>query len=166
MSPAGIPMFYGSLDAKTAIAETYDKKGIIKSYVTVATFKTLKAFKVLDLTSLPEMPSLFDPSKRHFRAPFIFIRSFLADFSKPIERDGREHIEYVPTQVVTEYFRHIVRDEAGDIVRGIVYPSARRKKGKSCVLFFENKDCVQDTVTDETGRGKWLSMVTAFVETR
>jgi len=39
MSPAGIPMFYGSLDEKTAIAELYDKKDKKRKYVTVATSK-------------------------------------------------------------------------------------------------------------------------------
>lgn len=77
MSPAGIPMFYGSVDEKTAIAETYDRKDKSHKWVTVATFQTTQQFKVLDLTQLPSFPSLFDAEKRHFRAPLIFLRSFL-----------------------------------------------------------------------------------------
>lgn len=164
MSPAGIPMFYGSLDENTAIAEIYDKKDKKKRYVTVATFRTMKGFKILDLTQLPDFPSLFDESRRYLRAPLIFLRSFLADFSKPIKKDGREHIEYVPTQVVTEYFRHIFRDESRDVVMGIVYPSARRKNGSSCVFFFEDKDCTQDNIVNKDGDKKWLSMISSSVK--
>jgi len=164
MSPAGIPMFYGSIDEKTAIAETYDKKDKKKRYVTVAAFRTMKDFKILDLTQLPDFPSLFDERKRHLRAPLIFLRSFLADFSKPIKKDGQEHIEYVPTQVVTEYFRHIFRDGSRDVVRGILYPSARRKTGKSCVLFFEDKDCFQANIANEDEDKKWLCMYSSSVK--
>ena len=164
MSPSGIPKFYGSLDEKTAMAETDDKADKFKKFATVATFKTVRPFKVLDLTTLPNFPSLFDKDKRHLRTPLIFLRSFLKDFSKPIKKDGREHIEYVPTQVVTEYFRHIFRDDSRDVVRGIIYPSSRRKTGKSCVLFFENNHCAQDGVSSDSD-DKWLTMMSSSVKT-
>lgn len=166
MSPAGIPMFYGSTEEATAIAEINDRKDKAKKYITVATFKTLKAFKVLDLTKLPDFPSLFDENRRHLRAPLIFLRAFLKDFSKPIKKDGREHTEYVPTQVVTEYFRHIFRDEERDVVRGIIYPSARRKEGKSCVLFFDQRDCTQDNVRGKTPQDKRLSLIRSSVKNK
>lgn len=159
-------MFYGSLDEKTAITETYDKKGKSGKVATIATFITSEGFKVLDLTQLPAFPSLFDEQRRHYREPLIFLRSFLKDFSKPIKKDGREHIEYVPTQVVTEYFRHIFRDEGGDSIKGIIYPSARKKNGRSCVLFFEDKDCAQDIKTQAGAASKWLTMVSSSVKTR
>lgn len=162
MSPAGIPMFYGSFEETAAIAEIKDTAN---KYVTTAVFKTTRPFKVLDLTRLPDFPSLFDQDRRHLRAPLIFLRDFLKDFSKPIEKDGREHIEYVPTQVVTEYFRHIFRNEKAEQVKGIIYPSARRKNGRSCVLFFDQRDCMQDTVIDKTAQDKWLSLISSSVKT-
>jgi hypothetical protein len=164
MSPAGISMFYASTDEKTAIAETYNKKDKLKKYATIATFKTIKPFNILELTHLPDFPSLFDRDKRHLRAPLIFLRSFLRDFSKPIIKDGREHIEYVPTQIVTEYFRHIFRDEGGNIIKGIIYPSSRRRNGKSCVLFFENKNCTQDNIASNIDDDKWLMMISSSVK--
>jgi hypothetical protein len=56
-------------------------------------------------------------------------------------KDGREHIDYVPTQVVTEYFRHVFKDGDGQPVKGILYPSARQDGGVCCVLFFEADQC-------------------------
>src|SRR5262249_23506696 len=58
--------------------------------------------------------------------------------AKPIKKDDREHIEYVPTQVVTEFLRHEFRTEGGHRVKGIIYQSARNGKGKCCVLFVRN----------------------------
>jgi len=55
--------------------------------------------------------------------------------------DGYEHIEYVPTQVVTEYFRYVVPEIAIYKIDGIVYPSAKEGGKNCCVLFFDNDEC-------------------------
>jgi len=146
MSPAGIPMFYGSFDEETAILETHDED---HEFTTVAAFDTLKSFRVLDLNKIPAIPSLFDQSNNYKRPIIIFMRLFLNDLSKPIDKKDRAHIEYVPTQVVTEYFRHIFRDENGEPIKGILYPSSRNSGGVSCVLFIEKEYCIQDNIKRE-----------------
>ena len=157
MSPAGIPMFYGSQREDTALNEV----GGEDDFATVADFLTLQPFKVLDLTIIPNVPSIFDEHRNYLRPALKFLWSFTEDLSKRIEKDGREHIEYVPTQVATEYFRRVFRDGDNEPLRGIVYPSSRHEGGVSWVLFFEGDDCTQDDRTDT--EGKWLSMVTASV---
>ena len=87
--------------------------------------------------------------------------SFVRDFVQAVEKDGREHIEYVPTQVVTEYFRRVFRDTDGEPIRGIIYPSSRHEGGKSYVLFFVSENFTQDDRDDVTSAEKWLSMNTA-----
>ena len=62
--------------------------------------------------------------------------SFLQDFSSPIESDDHIHIDYVPTQVVTEYLRDATLDGLPP-VEGIKYLSARRKGGICYVLFID-----------------------------
>lgn len=152
MSPAGIPMFYGALNEETAILETIQKGEENKSVGTVATFKTLKPFKVVDLCHLPELPSLFDREQRELRATIRFLKSFVEDISKPIDKDGREHIKYVPTQIFTEYFRHLFRDKDGDEIKGILYPSSRNTDGVSCVLFILNEDCCSTLSGDTSNK--------------
>jgi hypothetical protein len=49
-----------------------------------------------------EVPSLYDPDRRHLRPGLIFLRHFGGEISKPFVRDDRIHIEYVSTRVVTE----------------------------------------------------------------
>lgn len=43
----------------------------------------------------------------------IFLDRFAHEVSKPVAPDALEHIEYVPTQIVTEYFRHAFEREFG-----------------------------------------------------
>lgn len=141
MSPAGIAMFYGAFDQKTAMEETFEQGHKTPKSATVATFETVNDIRVLDLTKLPGVPSLFDESKRGIRAGIMFLYSFVEDVSKPITKDGMEHIEYVPTQIFTEYFRHIFHDRDKNKIDGILYKSSKNNGGVSCVLFFENKNC-------------------------
>jgi len=155
MSPAGIPMFYGSMDENTALDEIRDEKS---KYITVAAWKILRKMKFLDLTSLPPIPSLFDQDRNYLRPPIIFLHSFLSDFAKRIQKDGNEHIEYVPTQIVTEYFRHIFRDEKGKPIQGIIYPSSLRPNSQSIVLFCQSEDCIQDNLKRREPRAPWLKI--------
>jgi len=138
MSPAGIPMFYGASDPKTAILETYEDT-IEEKQATCGEFKTSRELRVLDLTDLPGIPSLFDEDKRHLRPATIFLQGFVDDVSKPIHKDGKEHIEYVPTQALAEYFRHLYRDEEDNALDGIMFRSSRNPDGANYVLFAENE---------------------------
>lgn len=164
MSPSGIPMFYGSLDIDTAIAETRRTKPIRPSVATVGTFKPLRELTVLDLTSLPEVPSIFDINRNYLRASIIFLRAFVADLTKPIERDEKSHIEYVPTQVFTEYIRHSFKLPDGSRLEGILYPSSVNPPGVSCVLFVENDECCDKGVPQRQWRPYVLTLDS--VETR
>lgn len=57
----------------------------------------------------------------------------------------------MPTQVVTEYFRHVFRTNDGKKVDGLIYSSSIRKDGKCIVLFFDSKAC-----SDEKDNIIWL----------
>ena len=156
MSPAGIPMFYGSDRESTTLTEIEGK-----DFATVADFRTLRPFKILDLDRIPPLPSLFDQQLNHQRPAIRFLNHFLSDVAKHVEKDGREHIEYVPTQVVTEYFRRVFRDVDEEPVRGIIYPSSRHEGGKSFVLFFVSENGTQDDRGEDSSEEKWLSMKTS-----
>jgi hypothetical protein len=66
------------------------------------------------------------------------------DLSKPISKNGREHIEYVPTQVVTEYFRYTYEDLTGGSLDGIIYPSSKLSKKNACVLFYDHQQSLDE----------------------
>jgi hypothetical protein len=90
------------------------------------------------------------------REPLKVLAKFVDDLSKPIEKDGRQHIGYVPTQIFTEYIRHFLQAPNGESIMGIVYPSAQNEGANSCVLFLENKDCVN---SNSENPDSWLKLV-------
>lgn len=135
ISPAGESMFYGSFDEETAVLETLIPEP--GKTVTIGSFTLNEEIAVLDLTELPEIPSLFS-EERYARRPLMFLKDFSADVSKPIARDGREHVEYVPTQRVTAYFRDQYEPLEAPPLRGLVYRSSRN--GEPCIVLFAGND--------------------------
>jgi len=135
MSPAGIVMFYASDDPATAIAEIDDDPNV---GIVVGTFRVTKAIQVLDLTRLPARPSFFDRDIGYDRYAVHFLHAFVESLAAKVEPGEREHIDYVPTQVVTEWFRTVFRYRDSPI-DGIYYPSSQKRDGRSLVLF-ANRD--------------------------
>ena len=52
------------------------------------------------------------------------------EICKPVKRDDRTHVEYTPSQVISEY----IRDQCEDVF-GIIYPSRHNSKGKNIAFF-------------------------------
>ena len=164
MSPAGIPMFYGAVEEYTAVMETVVGRLQKGKVLNVGVFETKENMYVLDLTNVPSIPSLFSPG-RHQRPILRFLRSFVNDLSKPIRKDDRVHTEYVPTQIVTEYFRHYFHMDSGPPIQGILYPSSRAKGGTACVLFFTREECgAPDTREFAQAKKQWLRFVARSVK--
>ena len=151
MSPAGISMFYGAFDIQTSIAETYEPEDGISKNAICGTFNPVRKLTVIDLSEKFEIPSLFDEDKRDDRFALKFLQDFITDFAKPIERIDSAHVDYVPTQIVTEYFKHLyMNTELGVAIDGIIYPSSKKHGGK-CIVIFANSDQCVDPSTDEDG---------------
>ena len=141
MSPSGIHMFYGAFDVKTALKETYEtSEDEVKAFC--ATFKAVLDLVVIDLSSEFEIPSLFDAERRDKRGAIKFLIDFVEDFSKPIQRSDGAHVEYVPTQIVTEYFRHLLTVN-NQRIDAVIYPSSKEKSGKAIVIFANSAQCIE-----------------------
>jgi hypothetical protein len=131
MSPPGVVMTYLAEDERTALRETADRG---RHRYAIGEFALTREVPVLDLTAVPPVPSMFDLGMASVRDAVRFLRAFARDLSKPIARDDRVHVEYIPSQVVTEYVR--VAPQLRDAeVQGLRYASARRKGGVCLVLF-------------------------------
>ena len=144
MSPAGIPMFYGADDEVTAIAEVYDKSKDERqtAKASVGAFRPSRPLRLLDLSGRLPLPSLFDPTERRLREKVRLLRDFAEAIAQPIEKDRLEHIDYAPTQIVTEYFRHVFSAKEASPIDGIMYPSSRNTDHVCYVLFVDDKHCV------------------------
>lgn len=145
MSPAGIPLFYGAIDADTAVHEAWAGPTVGRERASVACFTNSAPLPVIDLASLPEIPSIFDEDLRHLRPPLWFLYEFSERISAPVRAAARteaEMVEYVPTQIVSEYFRTTFARDYGSPVRGLLYKSAALDGGICCALFVSPDDCV------------------------
>lgn len=129
-NPAGIVVLYAAFEQKTAIGEMRPSVG---TRITVATLRARRKLTLVDLASMPVIPSAFSPlpggdwSLRELVARNQFLRCVNNALSKPVQKDEQD-IEYVPTQYVTE----VVKTTAYD---GIIYGSSLVKKGHNVVLF-------------------------------
>lgn len=156
MSPAGIVMFYGSDDPETAAEEAHDRPG----HYAIGEFELLRVARILDLAEIPPVPSLFDEAEAWRRPGLRFLHEFAKDIARPIIRDDRVHIEYVPTQVMTEFFRSYSPLE-DHLLDGIRYSSSRNSDGRSFALFAtqENVRSSDSSVVQANDTEVWLQLV-------
>lgn len=152
MSPAGVSMFYGSTDRDVCLREIADEAG----YFACGTFEVDRETVLIDLTGKISIPSLFDQNFNKDRPLWSFIRHFLDDFRKPIVKDGREHIEYVPTQVVSEYFRSSNHKDIGRI-SGVLYDCSRVPGKDAVVLFADSSSITEELDSAESIKLKMVN---------
>lgn len=153
MSPAGIPMFYGSTDARTARAEvTFESE---RAHVTWCQFELTADLPVVDLTQIPAEPSMFDPELGSMRRQIRFLNTFVEQLSSRV-KPKHAQIDYVPTQIVTEYLLRVHR--GGDQVGGLIYRSSIAEG--SCVALDLRKDHCIDPQTAPADDSAYLRLVT------
>jgi hypothetical protein len=161
MSPPGIALFYGAFDRPTAINEVIDRKKRADYWmVSSGRFRTARAVLVVDLSHMPTIPSFWDAERAAQRHAMVFLRHFAQEISKPV----RAHdVDYVPTQVVTEFFRNHFRTSPGDEVEGILFASAKWPGGTCCALFANAEDCTDQSLQWERS-GKLLALDRASIQ--
>jgi hypothetical protein len=138
MTPKGIGAFYGASTSAGARAEVagYAQSG---DEASLGRFATTAPLVVVDLRELPAVPSLFDPNRRHLRPPIRFLYDFVADVTKIADPSDVQNLDYVPTQVVAEYFRHKLTGATGP-VNGLLWRSSKDSSVTVCVLFVPSSE--------------------------
>lgn len=134
MNPAGIPYLYTAFGVETTLREA-GISGVTAGTVFVATFELTEPLLVIDLTRMPPSPSIFDLDRKDEREKTLFARGFVSAISKPVTKNGREHIEYVPSQVVCEYLAQAFKPGRGAMLGGLVFPSSVHDGGKNLIVF-------------------------------
>lgn len=89
----------------------------------------------VDLTEIPELPSIFNVDKRSERDALIFLKSFVAAIAAPIAKDGRQHVDYVPSQIMCEYLYQKMNLGTGKRIGALLYPSSLDPGGVNIVIF-------------------------------
>lgn len=137
MSPAGVPLFYGSADAATAVAEIASHS--VKPFTVVGRFRALRELVVLDLTGAASQPSPFDTAHRREARMLSYFQEFVRNITRPVIPDDRVHVDYAPTQVLTEFLRWAPKTR----LDGIALPSAQTMK--PTFVLFAGPDDVDST---------------------
>jgi len=138
LSPINIPLFYGSIIAKTAIEESKDDES--SDCISIGEFVNNNIIKIIDLSKTQKVPGFYSKNNI-FIEPYLFINDFSRLISKPIQDKDNEYLEYLPTQVFTEYIRHVAFKEK---IRGIFYKSSRLHDNINVALFYQNDECKDD----------------------
>lgn len=142
MNPPGIPMFYGAELAELATAETRGKQ------VSIGQFESTRSIRILDLAHLPPVPGFFSEAHRTELFAIAFMTQFSDLIIQPVDRDDRTQLDYIPTQVFTEFLRDY--EFEGGKIDGIKYRSATGEVGCNTVLF-----ATPDNVEDGSPDPQW-----------
>jgi RES domain-containing protein len=133
MNPPGISYLYCALERETALGELAPAPPI---ELVAAQFALCSDVRVLNLCELPKSPSVYDVACNDELEWLGFLHSFAREISRPVRKDGSEHVDYVPSQVVCEWFAQVHSEgDGGATLDGILYPSAVVPGGKNLVLF-------------------------------
>lgn len=168
MNPPGISYLYTALDSQTALAEVLPRP---PCRAAIASLRLRTEVRVLDLTALPAIPSIFEEVRAEKRQVLLFLNRFIHAITQPVLRDGREHIDYVPSQVVSEYFSQVHRFD-GRCLAGIIYRSAVCNGGKNAVLFPPNQkdahwtDLVELQSVQHCDYSRWRDLTRAIRDTQ
>ena len=130
LSPVGISMFYGSYDEGTPYKEV--KNYTDKPLCYIGSFQTTQDLSVVDLSSLKcsfWMPQLWQET--------LFLKQFHKEIARPLKKEETE-VEYVPSQIFTEYLRYLCKGRNEKPYDGIIYSSSLTGE-RNVALFYDNK---------------------------
>ena len=129
MNPAGIPMMYVASSAAGATKETRSTSS------RVGCWRSLREVRILDLRNLPAIPGIFSDAPRQETLGLSFLNSFAKAITSPVARDDRVHVEYLPSQVVSEFLRDFEFEDGR--LDGVAYKSVVDQRTWNVALFVE-----------------------------
>lgn len=131
MSPAGVSMFYAAFDKDTILKECIHSEE--DDRFMIGAFHPIRPLRVLDLTSLP-IPSIWMTGWEGVS----FLHSFHKDITQPLSDKDRADVDYIPSQVFTEYLRLMFKDKDDNKIDGLIYNSS--KVGSKNIVLFYNQE--------------------------
>ncbi|MCD0261534.1 RES family NAD+ phosphorylase [Xanthomonas campestris] len=133
MSVAGVPVFYGSAELETCIAEVRPSIG---DTVVAGQFHTTRPLKLFDFTRLDyrlrhEPLSLLDPMHEQRNMDRTLLSYLHEEIAKPIRSNDTG---YVVTQALTEFIRYGRQEK----FNGVAFQSVQHRNGLNYALFDED----------------------------
>lgn len=162
LNPAGIPVFYGASDIKTAITELRPQVG---EFAVSAEFVPLLDMTLLDLEKVKKFADRIEeqaddegPASRHyvqFRRRASFLRYFVKQMKIPIGTNSQA-AGYLASQVISEF----LSEQESFGIHGIKYQSVQRGNAKFSynVALFQQYSTLDKASLDARGPSVSVSM--------
>ena len=137
MNPAGILTFYGAFDLDTCVAELRPSVG---ETIISAKFEITRPILVLDTTKFTGRPKPINIFSQTFITRmrlWKFMQAFMYEIARPCLPND-EHLDYIPTQVVSDYLANLHKIKQGEKemkISAIIYRSAQNGNGKNVAIF-------------------------------
>lgn len=137
MNSSGILTFYGAFDLDTCVAELRPAVG---ESVLSAQFSLTRPILVLDTTQFsgkPKGTNIFSENYIERMRLWKFMAQFMYEISQPSLPED-EHLDYIPTQVVSEYLSQIYNFKVNgkkSKIDAIIYKSAQNENGRNIAIF-------------------------------
>lgn len=130
LNPSGIPALYAAESIESILSACTEA-----GYYAIATYRVKSRLSVLDLTGLSAVPSIFaGPESEWYRRRYLVLAHKLRNaMARPAKQGASAALDYLPTQVVAEYFR--VSFPGG--TQGIRFPGMPLTAAPRLVLFEE-----------------------------
>lgn len=137
VNPKGMKYLYTADNIETAIAEVRPWKS---SKISVARVITNFDLLMYDLAEIPYMPLVTDNSFEcsiHDLIDFLIMNILSAEISRPVSSLEYSELEYIPTQLFTEYIK-------SEGFYGIIYKSSLGN-GRNITIFNEKNTTIIDS---------------------
>ena len=140
MSPGGISFFYESFDRNTCLMEA---TGNENDLFNLGVWELVHNVRLLDITQCKKNSqkefSIFDHDHVWQRHIYPFLHEFISSLLRPVDgtlNTTEKELEYLPTQVISEYLKNFFVDRNGNHIDGLIYPSTKVQNHNNIVLFY------------------------------
>ncbi len=151
-NPRGISYLYLATNDETTL---YEVRASLYDYVTVADFELKEDINIISLCNTESYDPLYLAETEVLKDFIIylpFIKKLEMELSKPLRRDDKPEIDYLPTQYLSEFIKSLGYD-------GIEYKSSLIMNGINLVIFNPEKFEVIDRKVKEILNIKFTSNV-------
>lgn len=127
----GIPHLYLTDSPETTM---YELRAVTGDQLTIAQFEVKEDIDIIDFTKHEDLFSMYMgdyDSLLQAVQRWALLKEVSYDMSKPVRRYDNSNIDYLPTQLVSEYVR-VVKG-----MGGIVFQSSRKGDGRKNIVLFD-----------------------------
>ena len=130
----GIPHLYLTDSPETAM---YELRAVTGDQLTIAEFEITRDIDIIDFTRHEDLYNMYCgeyDSLLQAVQRWALLKEVSQDMSRPVRRYDNANLDYLPTQLVSEYIR-VVKG-----MGGLIFQSSRKGQGKKNIVIFDKEN--------------------------